>query len=243
MPAKEPEPTPNDLLPEMSVDELTHILDLYIDISSKLSAGFKHPDLDRIKATLNARNGFFSDYMNNDSSVLQHRCTRRLLRMRPGGDELFGVAEWMVSFHYLAVRQTEAWDIEARFINEDIKGNISRPTSKAKYRLEAVSFFENDGSEGCLEPDFLALNSRLRQFDEITETLPAWAASGYGMQVSCRNWNCDTQQIGDRNFRKHEIARLAEISSDLETLRDQLHCRSCGQDRPDLFLYGKFADE
>jgi hypothetical protein len=103
MPAKKPEPTPNDLLPEMSVDELTHILDLYIDISSKLSAGFKHPDLDRIKATLNARNGFFSDYMNNDSSVLQHRCTRRLLRMRPGGDELFGVAEWMVSFHYLAV--------------------------------------------------------------------------------------------------------------------------------------------
>jgi hypothetical protein len=32
MTAKKPEPTPNDLLPEMSVDELTHILDLYIDI-------------------------------------------------------------------------------------------------------------------------------------------------------------------------------------------------------------------
>lgn len=229
---------PNNLPLEFSSDAVVDILDLHNSISRRLARDFKHPDLDRMEVHAQGLDGFFSDYHNG--GVRQHRYTRILRRMRPG-DMIFGQPEWAIVLCYFAVRPNEPWDIEGWYTYEDRKGNAGRSTSQAKYRLDTISLIENDGYEGHLEPEFSALGSRLRQFEEITETLPAWTASGYGMQILCRNWNCDTQQTGHRVFGRHEITRLAERASDLDALREMLHCKSCGKNRPDLLLSGKLA--
>ncbi|MEQ9039403.1 MAG: hypothetical protein RIE24_13725 [Silicimonas sp.] len=231
---------PNSLPLGMSSEAVIDIFDLHNSICRRLARDFKHPDLDRIEVHAQGRDGFFSDYHNG--GVRQHRYTRILRRMRLG-DMIFGQPEWAIALRYLAVRPNEPWDIEGRYTYEDRKGNTRQSTSQAKYRLDTISLIENDGYEGCLEPEFSALGSCLRQFEEITETLPAWIASGYGMQVLCRNWSCDQRQTRHRVISRGEIARLAERVSDLDTLRDKLHCTSCGQNRPDLLLSGKLAGE
>lgn len=228
--------TPDDHVFGRTARFIAETMDLFDAITLRIGRSFSDPHLAPLQVHKDAHDGFHSDYRNGAERLNRYR--RALRRMLPGDEgDIFGKTAWAIVATYIAVKTGEPWDVEANYILEDRDDNLIRDSRlKAKYRLSSISLTEAEGFEGCLEPEFIALDSHLRDLDATTHSLAAWAASNQSMQLHCQSHRCTFRARPARTFTSAEIARFAATAADLDlkTFRSRLRCSACGESRPSI---------